>query len=389
MHVASTNADRPVIRRASIEDSRVCVQWSDARRSHFHAIWLRDNCGCPTCRVTQTGERLLYTADIPDDLRVESAYVSGAGHLSVTWSDGHTSKFDGDWLAANDYSSVTDAPCGGTITLWGCGAELPCFEHRALMHSTGTLLEYLDALQGYGVAIVKGTPAVTGEVVKFAGKIGTIRNVAFGVVHDVINNPDGYNVAHTALELKPHSDLPSYTWPPSFQLLHYLSNSVTGGETVLVDGWNVAATLEDESLEDFEILSTVPVPFKIFSATDDTYAEEPIIQRHLDGRMKVFRFSNQAAQPLRIHPDRVEHFYKAYKHLGRLIADSRFRVQLKAESGDMLTIHNHRVLHGRLAYDPASGSRHLQDLYMEWDDVMAKRRVLKGHLPRDAWPASE
>jgi len=70
------------------------------------------------------------------------------------------------------------------------------------------------------------------------------------------------------------------------------------------------------------------------------------------------------------------------------VDDRRFRVTIKAEAGDMLTVHNHRVPHGRLAYDPSSDHRHLQDLYMEWDDVMAKRRVLKGHLPREAWPNS-
>lgn len=256
------------------------------------------------------------------------------------------------------------------------------------MSSTATLLAYLDAVRAYGAAIVKGTPAVAGEVVRFAKIIGIIRTVAFGTVHDVVNNPEGYNVAHTALELKPHSDLPSYTWPPSFQLLHYLSNTVSGGVPVLVDGWNVLAVLASDSPDDFELLSTVPVPFKICSATDDSYAEEPIIQHHANCRLKVFRFLNQTVQPLRIRPDLIEPFYKAYKHLGRLIEDSRFRVTIRVDSGDMLTIHNHRVLHGRLSFDPSSDKRHLQDLYMEWDDVMAKRRVLRGHLPRGAWSES-
>ncbi len=114
--------------------------------------------------------------------------------------------------------------------------------------------------------------------------------------------------------------------------------------------------------------------------------EHPIVQLRPDGRGRVFRFSNQTAQPLGIAPEMVEPFYKAYKKLGRLILEDRFRVTIKAQSGDLLTIHNHRILHGRLAYDPRSGDRHLQDLYMEWDDVMAKRRILRGHLPLEAWP---
>jgi len=54
-------------------------------------------------------------------------------------------------------------------------------------------------------------------------------------------------------------------------------------------------------------------------------------------------------------------------------------VAFKTVSGDLLTVHGHRVMHGRLAFEPTSGDRHLQDVYMEYDDLMARRRVLLGH----------
>ena len=379
----------PTIDEVSVDESGVRVHWSDGARSRFHSVWLRDNCGCRSCRVVQSGERLLFTADIPENISVSEASISAPGHLAITWNDGHRSLFDRAWLRHFDYSSATPPSRDSEPVLWDAGVRLPEFEHAALTESGDRLLEYLDALHAYGAAVVKNSPPVEGEVVRFAEHIGIVRTVAFGTVHDVMNDPHGYNVAHTAHELKPHSDLASYSWPPSMQLLHYLANEVRGGETVLVDGWNVLSALRSESPKDYALLSSVSVPFKIYSATDDTYAEEPIIQHHPDGRIRIFRYSNQTVQPLRIHPDRVESFYRAYRKLGRLVSDARFRVTLKAASGDMLTIHNHRVLHGRLSYDPASGRRHLQDLYMEWDDVMSKRRVLRGHLPMESWPAAD
>jgi len=385
----SLTDDGPTIDEISSADRGVCIHWSDGSRSYFHSVWLRDNCGCQWCRVIQSGERLVYTADIPEELGVTAASVSEIGHLRIAWNDGHLSLFSRTWLRHFDYSIDAPASRDADHTLWGAGLRLPEFDHGALMTSTERLLEYLDALHAYGAAIVKNAPPVEGEVVRFAESLGTIRTVAFGTVHDVMNDPDGYNVAHTAHELKPHSDLASYSWPPSLQLLHYLSNEVTGGETVLVDGWNVLSVLRSDCPEDYELLSTVAVPFKIYSATDDTYSVEPIIQHHADGRIRIFRYSNQTVQPLRVHPDLVEPFYRAYRKLGRLVSDDRFRVTVKAQRGDMLTIHNHRILHGRLAYDPGSGRRHLQDLYMEWDDVMSKRRVLRGHLPLQAWPTED
>ncbi len=40
-----------------------------------------------------------------------------------------------------------------------------------------------------------------------------------------------------------------------------------------------------------------------------------------------------------------------------------------------------------MSVDPTSGARHLQDVYMEYDDLMARRRVLLGtHKPMPAAP---
>ena len=75
----------------------------------------------------------------------------------------------------------------------------------------------------------------------------------------------------------------------------------------------------------------------------------------------------------------MEEFYRAYRKLGRMIDSDRYKVAFKTLSGDLLTVHGHRVMHGRLPFDPDSGERHLQDVYMEYDDLMARRRVLLGH----------
>lgn len=138
----------------------------------------------------------------------------------------------------------------------------------------------------------------------------------------------------------------------------------------------------------FAVLASVPVPFQLFSATEDTYAVAPMVQLDTEGRVAVFRFSNQLACPLDVPPERVESFYAAYRRLGAMIDSPRYRVVFKASDGDLLTLHGHRVLHGRLPFDPTSGARHLQDVYMEWDDLMARRRVLRGeHVPLPATPA--
>jgi len=347
----------------------------------FHFVWLRDNCGCPECRVGQSGERALFTATIRDDIApTQASVLDGAAgpRLRIDWNDGHTTSYALAWLLDHDYSSDR----AGTVhepVLWDATlAAVPTFEHDDVVGTPEGQVAYLDAVRDYGVAVVRHTPSVEGEVERFAQKIGHVRETAFERIHNVRHDPTGYNVAHTAAELKPHTDLPSYHWPPSIQLLHFVVNEATGGESTVTDGWRIAEDLRRSDPPAFDVLTRVPVAFQLFSSTEDTYATAPLIQVDATGRISTFRFSNQLAQPLRASFDDVGAFYRAYLLLGRMIDGPDYKVAFKARSGDLLTVHGHRVMHGRLAFDPRSGGRHLQDVYMEFDDFTARARVLRG-----------
>ena len=41
-----------------------------------------------------------------------------------------------------------------------------------------------------------------------------------------------------------------------------------------------------------------------------------------------------------------------------------------------MVTNNLRVMHGRNAYDPSSGDRHLQLSYMDFDDLLSRIRML-------------
>ncbi len=351
----------------------------------FHYVWLRDNCWCAECRVVQSGERRLFTADISDDIAPAAAELEGEA-LKVSWNDGHCSTYAAGWLATHDYSHRGRVGPAHEPRLWDATlSNVPAFEHADVVGTAAGQLAYLEAVRDYGVALVRGTPQRDGEVARFAETIGHVRETAFERIHNVRHDPTGYNVAHTAMELKPHTDLPSYHWPPSVQLLHFLRNDAAGGESTVTDGWRILADLRHGDPAAFETLTRVPVAFQLFSDTEDTYAQAPMIQLDAQGEVATFRFSNQLAQPVDTSFEVMEEFYRAYRKLGRLIDSDRYKVAFKTSSGDLITVHGHRVLHGRLPFDPASGGRHLQDVYMDYDDLMARRRVLLGqHKPVSA-----
>ncbi len=358
----------------------------DGTDRHFHYVWLRDNCWCAECKVPQSAERRLFTANIPREITAVHAEQDADHGLVVEWDDGHRSAYSAPWLARHDYSPEARAVRRHEPTLWDASlGEVPRFEHADVVGTDEGQLAYLDALRDYGVAVVAGTPSRPGEVERFAEAIGHVRETAFERIHEVQHDPTGYNVAHTPLELKPHTDMPSYHWPPSVQLLHFLVNEAEGGESTVTDGWAILADLRREDPAAFDTLTRVPVSFQLFSDEEDTSATAPLVQLDAAGRVSTFRFSNQLAQPLDVPFDDVERFYDAYRTLGRMIDSDRYKLAFKTRSGDLLAVHGHRVMHGRLPYDPASGARHLQDVYMEFDDLMARRRVLAGtHKPTSA-----
>ena len=207
--------------------------------------------------------------------------------------------------------------------------------------------------------------------------------MVFGRIHDVRVDPGGYNVAHTAMELPPHNDFASCSWPPSVQALHMLVNDASGGETVVVDGWRVAESLRKARPEYFDILCQVPVPFRMFDENTETRAAAPIIQLDSGGAIRAFRFSNQLMQRIPPNLPGLVTFYRAYHELCQRVTSHSAKATFRLQGGHVLVTAGHRVLHGRKAFAP-DGRRHLQDAYFEHDSARNHLLVLQRRLEGQA-----
>jgi gamma-butyrobetaine dioxygenase len=56
--------------------------------------------------------------------------------------------------------------------------------------------------------------------------------------------------------------------------------------------------------------------------------------------------------------------------------DPKYRLQLKLKAGEMVVFDNRRVLHGRDAFDPSTGFRHLQGCYVDRGEFSSRLRLL-------------
>ena len=57
-----------------------------------------------------------------------------------------------------------------------------------------------------------------------------------------------------------------------------------------------------------------------------------------------------------------------------MLRGPRFNINMRA--GDLYMVDNHRIMHGRTGFS-GGGARHLQSCYIERDELMNRRAVLR------------
>ena len=368
----------PVCRVSTVElgETSIRVAWDADGDSEYHYIWLRDNCRCLQCRHPETKERTFDLLGVPEDIRALSAETAADGSLHVIWENGgHTSTYEATWLLQHCYSRRRAGP--SARVLWDAALVMPTFTHDDVMGDDAALLSYLRALRSHGVCMMHGVPVQERQALRVAERIGLPRRSNFGRHFDVASVPRPNSSAYTALHLHCHTDLPYYELPPGYQLLHCLRNDATGGESVLVDGFNVVQALRSMDPSAFEVLATVPLDFGYEDEETDARYRAPAIGLDGDGNIDELRFNTPVVGPLNVPADRMLEVYRAHRGLAALIRDPRFELRYRFAAGDLVAIDNRRVLHGRTAFDAASGPRHLQGCYVDRDGLFSRMRVLE------------
>ncbi|MBU2676067.1 MAG: TauD/TfdA family dioxygenase [Gammaproteobacteria bacterium] len=355
--------------RVTCGSDAVEIAWSCGSRSTLPYLWLRDNCDCSDCRIEQTSEKKFMLTEVPVDIAPADVEIVD-DCLRLVWPDGHRTRYGGAPLRQGSFDRNFE------WSAWPAGFEPTRYSYRAFLSDDSLAATAISEFLELGVVILNESPDVSGTLEHLAHRLGPIRELLFDRIHDVKVDPAGYNVAHTPLPLPPHNDFASYTWPPSVQALHMLVNETPGGETIIVDGWSVLSTLRDEYPQHFEALCTTPVPFREFDDDNETYAVAPMIRCDVDGRIVGLRFSNQLMQAIDPNHPGAGAFYRAYHELCRRLTDPDARSTFRLRGGEILIVAAHRVLHGREAFE-ASGRRHLQDAYFEFDNVLNHLIVLR------------
>ena len=335
------------------------------------ALWLRQHSPEDTQCDSVTGQRLFDPHLLPIDLQLTAADANG-GALTVTFSDGHTSVYDQAELLANlQLSEGLPEP-----TAWRAGSGHPRVHHWPSMADPAAEVAALSDFLAYGTIVLDGVPNVAGALLDVAGQFGFVRDTNFGPVFDVRSIPNSTDLAYRAVPLSAHTDNPYRTPVPGIQMLHCLVNETTGGLSTLVDGLAADEQLQHDDAEAVELLATVPVRFRYRDAATDIATVRTVIDRDHAGTVTGLNYSPRLDELPLMSDAATRRYQSARQQLANLLASPEFEVRFLLQAGQLMMFDNNRVLHGRTAFDPNEGLRHLQGCYIDSDGPRTRYRVL-------------
>lgn len=347
----------------------------------LHPQWLRHRSTEPGQIEATNRQRLFTPLDIDADLEVVSVDVSG-DHVVVSFTDGHAARLD---LAAIEralgWSHDPEEPPAAEPWTRPLD-EFPYVDWRDITFAPSTenldaVIEFLSSFFRHGYVVFRNTPAEVGTAARVADRLGYLVGQNFGWVFDVEAKPSPTDLAYTAFELLAHSDEPYRRPVPGIQLLHCIRNEAPGGDSTLVDGLAAAQALQAEHPEWHAALVETEVEWRYDMGTDTVVNRGHVLEYDRQGRYRRIQFNAKLDEPILRPGIDLDAFYAGRRWLSDWTNDPAHQVTFRLEPGDVMFMDNHRAMHGRTAFDPTRGHRHLQGCYIEHDgpDTMYRLAV--------------
>ena len=372
-----------------IDDGKsIILQRADGRTLRYHSTWLRDNALDPKTRDIKNGQRLIVLSDIPIDTCVKFANLDDKGeNISLTFfPESKKVSFSTSWLETHAYDVKKIFSKGwisSDLKVWksDMSKNIPNIDYKTAKSDNTLLLKWMKSLHKYGFAKITGGNKESGAIIQIANLIGYIRETNYGKFFEVRSEINAVNLAYTNLGLQAHTDNPYRDPVPTIQILYCIENSVSGGDSKVVDGFKAAILLKEENQEYFNLLTKYCARFE-YNGDEKTHLQSrrPMIELSPDGEIIAIRFNNRSAAPIIDVPyNDMENYYNAYRKFSEIINDPSISINFKLKPGESFVVDNTRVLHSRTDYS-GSGNRWLQGCYVDKDGLLSKIFTLSKKL---------
>ncbi|KAF2133419.1 Trimethyllysine dioxygenase [Dothidotthia symphoricarpi CBS 119687] len=364
--------------RVSVRDGRVFVEnkaLSGEAEREIPKIWLRDNCQCGGCVHETTRQRLLDTFSIPSDISIKSHSLNTNNVLSIEWSDGHTSEFTSQFLTSTvkpDHDKAIIRQGLKNVSLFDASIASSPPRHTYTDERPTAIHTILSKIRQHGFCYIDNTPHSTPtETETLLRRISFIRETHYGAFYDFTADLASQDTAYTNIALEAHTDTTYFSDPAGLQAFHLLSHTEgSGGASLLVDGFKVAADLQVADPQAYHVLATVNVHAHA-SGNDgisiQPYRGFPVLEHDpATGALLRVRWNTADRAGVEMPIETVGTWYEAARKFDALLKEKRNEYWEQLTPGRVLIFDNWRVLHGRSAFT-------------------GKRRICGGYVNRDDW----
>jgi gamma-butyrobetaine dioxygenase len=351
---------------------RVIAQ-AATRTTDLPALWLRERCQDPANLDPDTQQRLFDPHRLPEDLALVRVEGAGENRARLSFSDGYSGEYELSRLAdelGREDGLPQEIPWRADLAL-----DAVSMDGRTLDEEEARLTA-VETFLTHGVVIMRNLATDPECILEVALRFGHVRETNFGRLFEVYSRPGSNDLAYRPVPLGAHTDNPYREPVPGVQLLHCLVNETTGGWSTLVDSLSVAEALREEDPEGLQLLASTPVRFRFIDANEELIEQRPIVQRDINGRMTGMHYSPRLDYLPLLDAATTRRLQRARRRLSELFADPRFELRFPLRAGELMMFNNSRVLHGRTAYDPNEGRRHLQGCYIDLDGPRSLYRTL-------------
>jgi gamma-butyrobetaine dioxygenase len=356
--------------------NELSIELAEGNRFPIHPLWLRERCKDAKSLDLRTGQRLEDPSDLDLQLGLTAVAEVEPGRYRIRFTDGHEADFLAREILAEAALPAGDHDCP-TPRLWdGTLEDMP----RAAWTDTPTdevKAAWLTSFLELGFIIFTGVPTDSKTVLKVGSTFGFVRDTNFGAYFDVRSVPDANDLAYTSIFLDPHTDNPYRSPVPGVQLLHCLVNETSGGLSTLVDGFAAAEALHAQDPDAFGVLARTPVRFRFRDTDTELVRSASPIELDAALNVEAVNFSPRLDYVPLLRPQELAAYFRARKAFDHLLRSPQFEIRFLLESGDLMMMDNRRLLHGRTAFDPREGLRHLQGCYIDLDGPRSQYRVLR------------
>ena len=357
-------------KRISNAQAGLKIEWLDGQERTLSFLWLRDHARDPASFDQHTHQRLLYTGGIdPNIVPVEWKLINEDDALVICWPD---------QLEPTEYSAAyllesLFTPQQSAAEHWGiqCAPPNPQLSLQTVLNQGFS--EFLQLLTAHGFVRIVDCPVDESSVQLLAEKIGYVRETAFGGLWAFEANQAMADSAYSSEALRPHTDATYSLDAPGLQLLLCLEPGTNGGESILVDGFAVAAEVFRREPELYNSLCQIPVTGIYKGEGRVLRATRPIFRQSTSGvGIEQITFNNYDRDTLNLSEADTRAFYRGVFEIENYLNDPDVQWRSKLKAGEMIVFDNWRMLHGRGKF---TGSRKMAGCYINREDYLSSCEV--------------